>query len=731
MEGRVPFKISRFFCCFLLSVLVSLQGASVSIQAQGTLPADLFGSVDRVKAPAMAPDFGRIPLYFIPNTGQFKEGALFHADTSLYTLWLTREGLIFDRMKRVRIDTDDGRSELEMGPYIDRLAGPSGYEHDISRLVFLGSNQDPRITPVDITGHRVSYFTGDDRAAWKTGIQTSKAVLYRDLYPHIDLKVYGVEKEIEYDFVVKPGGEASHIGFEYRDVLGTVIDKEGDLVVRTAFGELKHSHPVCYQEIQGQRIDVEAEFREVGEDSYGFKVGDYDHDFDLIIDPMVIVYSTYLGGPGVEFQAKIALDTSGAIYLAGWTSSKKFPTMNPLFPELKSDPDVFVTKISPDGRSLVYSTYLGGTRRDIISGLHVDSTGDAYVAGITASADFPTQNSMQELKGVADTFITKIDAGGAFLEYSTLLGGSDNDLARSMDVDPMGNVYVVGFTRSTDFPTKKAFQRKLGGPADCYLAKLNPSGTAVVFATYIGGSDTETPRGVKVDADGDVYICGDTRSNDFPTFKAFQKKMSGPIDVFVMKFNKKGRKLRYSTFLGGSADEKPYSMDVDVVGNVYVTGYTGSADFPLVNPLFDTFAGVSDIFVAKFRPNGRKLHYSTYLGGKENDYGFAIAVAPDNTMYVGGCTESRKFPRKDALFKHYMGEGDVTLTQFAEDGKSLLFSTYLGGSDYDSGASIAIDPLSGVFLTGGTKSTDFPLKNPLQKKKKKYEDLFIMKLTRE
>jgi hypothetical protein len=679
----------------------------------------------------MAPDFGRIPLYFIPNTGQFKEGALFHADTSLYTLWVTREGLVFDRVKEVQSNTGDGRSELEMGPCIDRLTGPSGYEHDISRLVFLEANQDPRITPVEITGHRVSYFTGDDRAGWETGITTSKAVLYRDLYPHIDLKVYGVQKEIEYDFVVKPGGEPSHIGFKYRDVLGTVIDKEGDLLVRTAFGELKHSRPVCYQEIQDRRVEVEAEFREVGEDSYGFEVGDYDHDFDLVIDPMVIVYSTYLGGPGVEYRARIALDASGAIYLAGWTSSKKFPTMNPLFPDLKSDPDVFITKISPDGTSLVFSTYLGGTRRDIVAGLCVDSTGDAYVAGITSSTDFPTQNSMQELNGDADTFITKIDASGAFLEYSTFLGGSDNDLARNLDVDPKGNAYVVGFTRSPDFPIKKPFQRKLRGPSDCYLAKLNPMGTAIVFATYIGGSDSDVPRGVKVDAAGDVYVCGETFSKDFPTFKAFQKKLSGPIDVFVTKFNKKGRKLRYSTYLGGTADEKPIDMDVDAMGNAYVTGYTGSADFPLVKPLFDTYGGVSDTFVAKFQPNGRKLLYSTFLGGKERDYGFAIAVAPDNTVYVAGYTESPKFPRKDALFKHYMGEVDVTLTQIAEDGQSLLFSTYLGGSDFDWGEAMVIDPLGGVYLSGGTMSTDFPLKNPLQKKKKKYEDLYIIKLIRE
>jgi hypothetical protein len=723
-EGPMFKKLVLISCIFLLISLISADTQQMRYPTtQPPLP-----QPNNLK---MDIDYGRIPLYFIPNEGQVEEKALFYADTSKYTLWVTREGLIFDSIR-------------------DLAGATHRYERDVSRVRFIDANPVVQVFPEDNSDHKVSYFRGEDSTRWHTGIETSKAVLYRSLYPHVDLRIYGVEQEIEYDFIVKPGGEVADIGLEYQDVQGTKpgavttsLDEEGNLIIQTAFGELTHTRPVAYQIIQGKRIEVEASFKAIKEiaalnqtqtqlqNTYGFEVGPYDKNRDLIIDPLVIVYATYIGGKGGEGSTWVAVDPTGAAYLTCWVSSKDFPTKNAFYPKYGGPPtDACITKLSPDGKSLIYSSYLGGPERDGPIDITVDATGAAYITG-RASGGFPQVNSLHEFRGIGDAFIVKVDPTGTSLVYSTYLGGSDFERARGVAADSKGNAYVVGTTWSQDFPTKKAFQKKNAGASDVFLAKLNPTGSAIVFSTYIGGTGEDIGLDIQVDNKGSLYVVGDTWSKEFPTKKAFQKKLKGENDSFLMKFHKRGKKLIYSTYLGGSLAEEARDIDVDMWGNAHVVGSTNSPDFPVSKALYKTLAGDYDIYIAKFKPNGKKLHFSTFMGGSQQDNGHTVRVDTDGTIYIGGYTESKKFPTKDAIMKKYQGEGDSILAQFSADGQSIVFSTFFGGKAWERGYGMDLDHMGGIYLATHTTSKDMPVKNAFKRKMKGSNDMYIVKLKKE
>ena len=349
-------------------------------------------------------DFSKLPLYFIPNVGQMDEAARFYTRASSYTLWITGDGLIFDKTRK------KGRSDKRtIVNKIDRC-GKTEYERDVSRLRFIGAEKDLKIIAGETTEHRVNYFIGNDRSKWHTNIRTSSSVMYKGIYRNVDLKIYGAEKQIEYDWIVHPGGDISDIEFMYDNVELVRISEDGNLVVHTDFGNMIHKKPVAYQMIEEKRIDVKVIYQKLEEGSYGFISESYDKKLDLIIDPVVLDYSTYLGGNDTDIGLLgIAVDASGAAYVAGMTSSSNFPTANPYQGTNQGTGDAFVTKLSPAGDSLTYSTYLGGSAYDIGYGITVDASGAAYVAGMTGSSNFPTANPYQgTYQGNEDAFVTKL-----------------------------------------------------------------------------------------------------------------------------------------------------------------------------------------------------------------------------------------------------------------------------------------------------------------------------------
>jgi hypothetical protein len=378
-----------------------------------------------------------------------------------------------------------------------------------------------------------------------------------------------------------------------------------------------------------------------------------------------LVYSTYLGGNAGDGSEAIAVDASGNAYVTGYTLSTNFPTASPLQAIQGGFHDAFVAKLNTAGSALLYSTYLGGRTTDYGNGIALDASGNAYLTGYTDSTNFPTAHPLQPALGGQigrDAFVAKLNAAGSALLYSTYLGGDVDDLGWEIAVDSSGNAYVIGYTTSPDFPTKRPLQERCGGcvqSSDAFVAKLNPSGSALVYSTFLGGEYGESGFDIAVDSLGNAYITGDTSSPNFPTVSPLQPALGnspGTSDAFVAKLNAAGSALLYSTFLGGSYDDRGYGIAVDESGNAHLTGYTSSPNFPTAHALQPAYGGgMNDAFVAKLNAAGSALLYSTFLGGSGDDLGFSIAVDGSGNAYITGGTASTNFPTASPLQPAYGG----------------------------------------------------------------------------
>jgi beta-propeller repeat-containing protein len=364
---------------------------------------------------------------------------------------------------------------------------------------------------------------------------------------------------------------------------------------------------------------------------------------------------------------------------------------------------------------VAYSTYLGGSSGELANAIAVDSAGNAYVTGLTFSADFPTSNPLQPNPGGAndqgDVFVAKLNPEGSALVYSTYLGGSNLDEGLGIAVDEYGSSYLTGNTFSLDFPTMNPLQQGLGGFVDLFVTKLSPDGSALVYSTFLGGNGTETGFDLAIDNKRNVYVAGATDSGDFPTMNPLQPAMAGSQDVFAAKLKADGSALVYSTYLGGADFEALFgvAIAVDRFGCLYLTGDTLSTDFPTANPLKGSHpVGDLDAFVTKISANGATLVYSTYLGGDNGEVGSGIAVDRFGNAYVTGSTNSTNFPTVNPLQPVLSGDVDAFVTKFNRNGSALIYSTYLGGAGNERSTGVAVDSRNSVYIIGLTNSTDFP-----------------------
>ncbi len=434
-------------------------------------------------------------------------------------------------------------------------------------------------------------------------------------------------------------------------------------------------------------------------------------------------------GAEISFgTADIALDATGEACVIGSTASADFPTLNPYQTDQGGD-DVFVTKLSNDGNSLVYSTYLGGSGQDDSRKIAFDTAGNTYVVGRTTSSNFPIGNPYQSnLQGIADAFVTKLSSDGNTIIYSTYLGGTAEDDGHGVAVDIAGNAYVTGVAFSGDFPIANAYDVSFnGGTYDAFVSKLSSSGSSLIYSTYLGGNSIEDGRRIAIDTAGNAYVTGYTYSSNFPTANPYQSSLNGVVDVFVTKLSSGGNSLIYSTYLGGTGSDEGVAIAVDMSSNAYVTGWTPSGDFPTVFPYDGSFNGVLDAFAVKLSDAGNSLVYSTYLGGSDEEKGYGIAVDADGATYVTGYTLSTNFPTLNPYQSTHQGISDVFVTKLSIDGNSIDYSTYLGGSDYEEAWGIAVDAAGAAFVTGQTSSTNFPTLNPYQTNQGG-SDVFITKL---
>jgi uncharacterized protein (TIGR03437 family) len=517
------------------------------------------------------------------------------------------------------------------------------------KMNIVGANPGAVVTGRDTLSSSSNYFIGNNPERWRSNIRHYGKVQCDAIYPGIDLIYYGNQRQLEYDFIVSPGSDPSRIELGFEGAAQVRVAGNGELAIRTASGELLQRKPVVYQmAADGKRQELEGRYVVRGARRIGFEVEKYDRSRPLVIDP-ALVYSTYLGGSDLDIGNAIKAGVNGESYVAGVTYSPDFPTKFPLQLTLQGVGHAFVSKFNAAG-GLVYSTYLGGAGEDVGFAVTIDSTGAVYVGGSTSSKNFPTTSGAAQStsRGKVEGFITKLNPTGSAIVYSTYLGGQADDVINGIAIDSSKQVYVTGETLSLDYPVRGGLQGLLKGGADAFVTKLNAAGSDFVYSTLLGGAGLETGYGIEVDGAGSAYVTGFVYSSDFPTKNSLQPSLGGRVDAFVTKLNPAGNGLVYSTYYGGADDDGGFSIGIDASLNAYITGFTASTDFGVKGASQPTSAGGDEAFVAKFDQDGA-LVWSTYLGGGGGEQAYGIAVDNAGNSYITGRTDSPNFPVKSAI----------------------------------------------------------------------------------
>lgn len=659
-----------------------------------------------------AESYGKLPLSFEENQGQTADEVKFLSRGAGYSLFLTPTEAVM-ALRKPKSPSASGKAQslppVRMNSHLHgfmaearenpaaqhpKTQNPEEPQTAVLRMRLAGAREPSSIVGKDRQPGTANYLKGRDPGQWRTGVATYGKVEYQGVYPGVDLVYYGRQRQLEYDFIVAPGADPKQIrlnfaanGKDGEQAVTPRLDANGDLLLPTEGGEVRLHKPLVYQDVNGQRREIDGRFvlfpassppltleegRGEGNLQVGFQVAEYDHDWPLVIDP-VLVYSTYLGGGDNDLGQRIAVDSDGNSYVSGYTWFYDFPAVNAKYPYYAGKYyDAFVSKLSANGHTVLYSTYLGGNDYDWGLGIAVDGSGNAYVSGHTLSSDFPMVNARYpHFWGHSDAFVFKLSANGQTVLYSTYLGGGSDDACYGIAVDDSGNAYVSGYTYSSNFPTVNAKYPYSGGSSDAFVTKLSANGQAVLYSTYLGGSSMDNGINIAVDRRGNAYVIGETSSLDFPTVNSKYPHLRGSQDAFAFKLSSNGQTILYSTYLGGSSDDLGYGIAVDSSGNAYVSGSTYSSDFPTVNSRYPRLREGGYAFVSKLSADGQSVIYSSYLGGNGGDTGHGIAVDSGGNAYVTGETWSSNFPSAatDPTIKSYdptyNGNGDAFVAKFS------------------------------------------------------------------
>ena len=637
-------------------------------------------------------NYGKLPLRFEANRGQTDSRVQFVSRGSGYTLFLTSGEAVLTLAKPA--------AKQNSQDHVLGSARDGASRQAVVRLQLSGANPQPAVTQEDELPTRSNYFIGSDPAKWRTNVPNYGRVRYHNVYPGVDLVYYGNQGQLEHDFVVAPGTDPRVVTLVVRGARRLQLESSGDLAVHTTGGDLRLLKPEIYQVVDGARRKIPGKYWLEGGNKVGFQIASFDRRRQLVIDP-VLLYSTYLGGNGRDGAGGIAVDSSGNAFVVGETMSTNFPTTTGAYQTaLAGSANVLVTKLNATGTALVYSTYLGGTGA-VNNGraIALDSSGDAYVTGVTSSTNFPTTNGAYQTTyaGTTNTynaFVTKLNPDGSALVYSTFLGGGggEGDQGYGITVDSSGSAYITGNTQSSNFPTTAgAFQTTLAGYEDAFVTKVNPAGSALVYSTYLGGStdsiDGTSGSSIAVDSSGNAFVTGGTGSPSFPTTPgAFQTALAPLTNAFVSKLNPTGTALIYSTYLGTGADSGQ-GIAVDSTGNAYVAGTTAQTDFPTTSGAYQrtcTTGGFDTTFVTKLNATGTALLYSTCLGGVSTattgTRPASIALDSTGNAYVTGYTSTADFPTTAGAYQTVLGGplGNAFVTELNATGSALVYSTFPG-----------------------------------------------------
>ena len=680
-----------------------------------------------VRPPALGSELADLPLTFAEDGGP--AGASFSVRGIGASATFTEEGLALS----VRPDLErEASAELGLRLSGARPVKPTG----LGRTAAV-------VTDLDATAEPMRTFSG---------------VAYREPWPGIDVVYSGTSSRLKYRFVLEPGADPSRVALRWTGADGLSVNDRGQLEIATSAGTVIDDRPFTYQVSGGRRVEVPSSYRMASDGSVGFELGRFDPTRPLVIDPALLVYAGYIGGNSSDEGRGVAVDAAGNTYIAGETLSGEttFPDGDgvggvPGFDtSLNGMSDAFVVKINAAGTALVYATFIGGTSFDVGRGIAVDASGSAYVTGWGGSdqSTFPDGDGFggvpgfdQTHNGGNDSFVVKLNPAGTGLVYATFIGGAGFDRTQDVTIDTSGAAYVTGRTDSdeTTFPDGDGFDGIPGfdtsqnGITDAFVVKLNPSGTGLSYATYLGGPSADLSFSVVPDATGSAYVAGFTASDQttfpdgdgFGGVPGFDQTHNGFDDAFVVKLNGAGTALGYATFIGGSNDDHGFGIGIDPQGNAYMTGPTSSveSEFPDGDgfgsvPGFDqTYNNSQDAYVVGLNPAGTGLLYGTYVGGGNSDAAFGIATDPTGSSYIVGETTSDEttFPDGDGFGgvpgpdQTWNGGFDAFVAKVGDAG-ALVYAGYVGGSVQDNGYHVAVDPVRRAHIVGRTDSdqAEFP-----------------------
>ncbi|MCX7743002.1 MAG: SBBP repeat-containing protein [Flavobacteriales bacterium] len=652
--------------------------------------------------------------FFIENKGQWDSDVLYLARMGGLDAWITKYGVNYTFYQIKKDSKAPNKCDERM---------PKGkFEHeDLENSILLGHrvlfelqnhNPLPQHEGKQKQESYYNYFIGNDPSKHAAYVGLYKEALIKNVYEGIDIRYYFDRGFLRYDYVVHPGADPTQIKFKLKGQFDTYSKDGNKLIFNTRFGEVQMAELKTYQ--QGKTI---ASRFIKQKDLWSIAVAEYDKNQTLIIDPLI--YSTYIGGNSHDQSFSIKVDGSGNAYITGRTTSSNYDVTTGSFQTTYSGGgwDIFVTKVNPTGTNLIYSTFIGtNTGDDEAISIDIDASSNAYITGFTSSSGYPITSGVFQNTfggGTNDVIVTKLNATGTALLYSTYVGGTSNDQAYSIKVDASGNAYITGSTSSTNYDvTPGVIQSSNQGVWDVFVTKINSNGSNLVFSTYLGGSDNDEAYGINVDATENVYIVGRSSSGNFDiTTGAFQTTLQGGWDVFVTKLNSTGTALLFSTYIGGSSNDEGYTIAVDNSGDVYVAGMTNSTNYDITSGVFQNSNGGNyDAFVTKLNSNGTSLIYSTYIGGANWDDVRSLAIDSFGNAYITGQTASNDYDITSGAYQTtYEGGWDVLVTKLNPTGSSLIYSTYIGGTNDDMVRGIALDGSNNVYVTGVTNSSNYDI----------------------
>lgn len=642
-------------------------------------------------------------ILFVENAGQWPAGARFQVWGSPAigaTTWLAEDAIWLTVLDALPTTPQSSASELPSPlSFEERGEGPREKGEVLGlhlKLTFLGATPNARIESFDPLPTTVSYFSGDNPSQWRPAVPVFGGVRYVDLYPGIDL-VLG-QPDAFWRLEAKTGADISAVRLRVEGAGELAVDGN-DLRLSTALGETSLSLPTAdfpYRVESPSRDDQISALQVVPEARHTAVLANSPDD-----DPSDLVNSTFFGGTAEERGYGIAADGLGHTYVTGNTFSTEFPNSPGVFdPSYNGGSDAYVLSLGPEG-SLMYATFLGGASSDEGHDIAVDSDGQAYVTGWTSSTNFPTTPGAYDttFNGVADGFVTRLNSTGSALGYSTFVGDGGEDKGYGIAVDGAGRAYYAGdLYHGTDY--------------DGAIVRFNPNGSQVEYYWLFGGSGEDRGHGVAVDATGQGYIVGYSYSNTLLEEPGVDSGTTLTARAYVGRINAEGTAGDGSSWLGSSGTTTyGYGVAVDAAGRVYVTGETTASNFPTTPGAYDTTynGGTFDAFVTRLGSDLHTFEYSTFLGGSDYDYGFDIDTDGTGRAYVVGSTHSADFPTwANAFDPSYNGGGDAYLARFNATGSALEYITFVGGDNEDRGYAAAVGGGSRVYLTGRTQSSDFP-----------------------